>query len=250
MSNFFSCFSNGKGKLFYLDAVQRAKLPLNDPNQSPDSHSFIVEYMGKLGLLSRKNTTQDKLNAWEYNPFTKVLTCDAMNVKGDTKAVKKQLGNLDWKTIIPELNIKPIINPFEDFNRRKVSEKEIELLRQWGSVRGSVGDSFLGSILGSVGDSFLGSILGSVGGSIWGSIWDRIWDSVGDSIWGYTSSFLELEKWHGIDHKEGENPFQCMIDLWEAGLVPSFDGKTWRIHAGKNARVIFEISEDELTKDK
>jgi len=37
------------------------------------------------------------------------------------------------------------------------------------------------------------------------------------------------------------NPFQSGIDLWKRGLVPSFDGiDTWRLHAGKDARVVYE----------
>jgi len=32
------------------------------------------------------------------------------------------------------------------------------------------------------------------------------------------------------------------------GYVPSFDGKTWRLHAGIKARVVFEIAKEELEK--
>jgi len=43
------------------------------------------------------------------------------------------------------------------------------------------------------------------------------------------------------DHPEGINPFQPCIDLWERGLVPSFDGKTWRLHSGSEAKVVYEL---------
>jgi len=36
--------------------------------------------------------------------------------------------------------------------------------------------------------------------------------------------------------------------LWLGGFVPSFDGKTWRLHAGLKAKVVFEISAEELRK--
>jgi len=39
-----------------------------------------------------------------------------------------------------------------------------------------------------------------------------------------------------------------LVKLWEMGLVPSFDGKVWRLHGGKNAKVLFEISRKELRK--
>jgi hypothetical protein len=28
--------------------------------------------------------------------------------------------------------------------------------------------------------------------------------------------------------------------------VPSFDGKIWRLHAGKDAKIVYEISKEEL----
>jgi hypothetical protein len=34
--------------------------------------------------------------------------------------------------------------------------------------------------------------------------------------------------------------FSSAIQLWEAGLVPLFDGKTWRLHGGKKAEVLYK----------
>jgi len=28
--------------------------------------------------------------------------------------------------------------------------------------------------------------------------------------------------------------------LWEMGIVPSFDGKAWKLHAGEDAKTIYE----------
>lgn len=44
----------------------------------------------------------------------------------------------------------------------------------------------------------------------------------------------------------GEYPFAPCVKLWQLGLVPSFDGKMWRLHGGANAQILFEISADEL----
>ena len=41
-----------------------------------------------------------------------------------------------------------------------------------------------------------------------------------------------------------------LIKLWKQGLVPSFDGTTWRLHSGKKAKIIFEITKKELIKIK
>jgi len=37
------------------------------------------------------------------------------------------------------------------------------------------------------------------------------------------------------------NPYQCAIDLWNDGLVPSFDGKTWCLYGGKDAGILYEM---------
>ena len=71
----------------------------------------------------------------------------------------------------------------------------------------------------------------------WSSVRDSVRGSVWDSVRGYISSiFPDL----------GENPFQSCIDLWDKGLVPSFDGKIWRLHGEKDAKILFEITVEEL----
>jgi len=95
------------------------------------------------------------------------------------------------------------------------------------------------------------SVRASVGASVWNSVWYSVWTSVEASLQGsvyaYISSlFPNIKKWKYIEHKEGVNPFQSSIDLWHMGLVPSFDGKVWRLHKGKKAEVVLEISEEEL----
>jgi hypothetical protein len=60
---------------------------------------------------------------------------------------------------------------------------------------------------------------------------------VRDSVWAYISSFLSIKY---------KYDFTPAVHLWEQGLVPSFDGTTWRLHSGKNADIVFEISAKEL----
>ena len=110
-------------------------------------------------------------------------------------------------------------------NAKNVTEREIQLLHQWSSIRASVWASILDSILDSIRDS----------------IRDSVWASVKDSVGGYISSlFPKIEKWKYINHEKGENTFQSCIDLWNSGFVPSFDGKTWRLHSGENATIVYE----------
>ena len=126
------------------------------------------------------------------------------------------------------------VNPLKIQRNSLPTKTEIELLEKWNSVRGSVGASVRDSVRTLVGASVWNSVGDSVG--------DSFWVYVNDSLYAYISSlFPNIKKWEGIYHEEGVNPFQSGIDLWKRGLVPSFDGiDTWRLHAGKDARVVYE----------
>jgi len=82
----------------------------------------------------------------------------------------------------------------------------------------------------------------SVGDSACRFVWDSMWSSVDDFVYSYISSFFNLEKdeWKHCDFDFKGNPFQSAIDLWNMGLVPSFDGNVWRLHAGRDAKVVWE----------
>jgi hypothetical protein len=84
------------------------------------------------------------------------------------------------------------------------------------------------------------SVGDSVGASVWASVGASVGASVRASVGAYISSFFQLKKWEYIKHKSRENPFQSCIDLWEMGLVPSFDDKTWRLHGGEKAKILYE----------
>jgi len=60
-----------------------------------------------------------------------------------------------------------------------------------------------------------------------------VWNSVWEVTWAYTGSlFPNIKEWKGTNHRPDEYPFQPAVDLWKQGLVPSFDGKIWRLHGG------------------
>jgi hypothetical protein len=161
-----------------------------------------------------------------------------------------------------------VINPIYPFKLRQVTQvtnEQIDLLRQWASVRASVWDSVWDSVRdsvwASVRDSVWASVWASVRDSVWASVWDSVWDSVWasvrDSVWGsvrdsvwasvrasvrdYVSSlFPNIKKWKFTKHKAGIYPFQPAVDLWRQGIVPSFDGKLWHLHSGEKATIIWE----------
>jgi hypothetical protein len=78
------------------------------------------------------------------------------------------------------------------------------------------------------------SVTASIWESVRASIGSSIESSVADTVWAYISSLFPSE--------ESVNPFQSVIDLWKQGLVPSFDGKVWRLHGG--GKVLYEMEVD------
>ena len=143
-------------------------------------------------------------------------------------------------------------NPFKG-KPKKPTDKDIELLREWAKIDASVRASYWesvgypiwDSVWDSVGGSVTTSVWSSVGGCVTASIWSSVGDSARDSVWDsvrayFGSLFLNIKKWKGIDHKEGEYPFQPAVDLWYIGFVPAFDGEKWQLLSGKRAEVVWE----------
>ena len=287
MCKFFSFISDGSGKFYYFNDDQRKLILKNELKSNgwivtePDSHSSIARFYFRNGV-------EDSMNKYEFNPITRSFVIDQINTKDDSVLARDFVMNLDFRSIVAELNIVKIENPLEA-DGVYVDNYHILLLQKWSSVRdsvrASVGDSVWGSVWcsvrdsvrASVGDSVMDSVRDSVGGSVWfsvgDSVWfsvmdsavasvmdsavasvrDSVWASVRDSVWALVSSFFIIENnnWKycdGINFEGCENPFQSCIDLWSLGLVPSFDGKKWRLHAGKDAKIVFEISKEDLEK--
>ena len=240
MCKFFSGVSDGKGKFYYFDSKLRKKCLSGELTYVPDSHTSIADYYGFKGKA------EDTLNKYEYNPLTKEFTIDQLNTTDDSKEIKDKCNSLDFKDIVPELIIKDIVNPLELPEVKRVSKHDILNLKKWYSV----GDSVWYSVRDSVGDSVWDSVRDSVGDSVRDSVWYSVRDSVRYSVWdsvrAYTSTFFNIDQWKYIKHRKGVNPFAIILKLWNKGLVPSFDGKVWRLHTGKKAKVIFTITKEEL----
>ena len=105
---------------------------------------------------------------------------------------------------------KQIVPPFQ-IKPPKITDEHITLLREWQSVRQSVWESTL---------AYNGSFF----------ILPR-------NEWKYTEKI-----------KTDEYPFLPLVKLWEQGLVPSFDGETWRLHGERDAKILYEITEQDLKK--
>jgi len=203
-----------------------------------DSHASIA----KLWSID-----EDKCNKYEFNPLTRELKLDMQNLSFNDK----ELINIDElleevKEAVPELIIKPIIDPFKDIKfEGEVTDEMIGLVKEWSKVRNSIDDSVDNSVYNSI-DSFMDD---SIYDSIWDSVrdfagdsvldslgcsgWDSIRDSVNDSIWNSTIDFVDayFSSFFNIAYPYDFSP---AIKLWEMGLVPSFDGKKWRLHSYKS----------------
>jgi len=226
----------------------------------PDRKVFVAE-------MSGENRKYDQFK-WRWEKQTILKEVPEEELKELLLQESKKVGYNLFEACFP-------LNPLRVYPR-EVTEKDIEDLKKWASVRTSVwtsGKAFVWAFIkasvydlvgASVGDSVGdmvwrstgASVHASVGDSIWHSIGALVYDAVGPSVWAsvgasiktssrdfigaYISSIFPSMKWKSIEHKEGENPFQPAIDLWRRGFVPSFDGGVWRLHQGEKAEVVYE----------
>jgi hypothetical protein len=247
MCNFFSFVTdpvNHPAEYYHFDWEYR-KANLDD--DGADSHSHICAHF-KL--------TEDVCNKYEFYPLTKRFVIDQINSdRDDSEVAEKWVKRLDFKTVVEPLIVKPIVNPFELPEVERVTDEQIDWLKSWASVWGadwgaawasarasvleSVGALVRASVLDSVWES-VGDLVGalvrasvgaSVRASVGASLGASVRASVGPSVGAYISTFFAIEYQHD---------FSSAVKLWEAGLVPAFDGTVWRLHTGKDARVVYE----------
>ena len=259
---------NHPAEYYYFDWEYRKAHMEED---GADSHSHIC---------ARFKLDEDRCNKYEFNPLTKAFTIDQINSeRDDSEAAEKWANRLDFKTIVEPLIIKPIVNPFELPAVERVTDEQIDWLKSWASVRASVrvsvGNlvraSVRASVGNSVGNSVRDSVWDSVGNSVRDSVWDSVWnsvrDSVWDSVWNSVEASFGYSVWNSVEASFGysvwdsvwdsvgayvssfldipyQHDFTPAVKLWDDGLVPSFDGKVWRLHTGKNAKIVYEERED------
>ena len=170
---------------------------------------FKAEITPSGGYLHPEKPWNFAIDEDEPSWFTAAHKVEAMRAFRKWKKETYALINLD--------EARNPINPL--FGKpRKPTKKDIELLKQWASVRDSVGDSVRDSVRDSVG--------ASVGASVRAS--------VGASVGAYTGSLFNI--W------DGKYKFQPVVDLWKRGFVASFDEKTWRLHSGKESEIVYELT--------
>ncbi len=261
MCNAFSCIVKNNGDVLWGFGL--------------DSHTDLMERFGiadiaiadtSLLQFAKLEITPDNGNYLKPDKWTlhideeiKPEWFTVEDEKAAFAAHKKWLHQLQKVLVVKE-----IINPFLIKPPKRITDQHLGLLKVWASVWDSVKDSVWDSVKDSVWDSVKDSVWDSVGSSVWvsvkdsvkdsvgSSVWvsvkdsvwvsvkDSVWVSVKDSVWAYIGSFFKLRRsaWKYTDGIQTDGyPFQSAVDLWEMGLVPSYDGSVWRLHSGKNAKV-------------
>ena len=134
-----------------------------------------------------------------------------------------------WKKYVySKINLEEARNPINPFKlpKRIPTPEDIELLHKWAPFRHTANEIVIDTVRDTVGNT----------------VWDTVWATVGNTVWdtvgAYTGSLFNIEKWG--NYPAGTYPFQPAVDMWKHGLVPSYDGKTWRLHSGSKGEVVYE----------
>jgi len=229
MCKFFSFVTHAR-KPHYFDWSERQAVLCGDTNFDPDSHASIAALHG---------LDEDKCNKYEYNPLTQVFTIDRISAKrDDSEGAERWVRDLDFKAVVEPLIIKPIVHPLKVVGTR-LCQRDKDALKAWANVWRGVGQSVWRSVWESVGQSVGRSVWESVERNVWRNVRRGVGRSVGQrvgrNVWrtvsAYIASFFDIPSFA---------KYQPLWDLWDRGFVPSFDGKTWRLHHGPDATIVYE----------
>ena len=122
MCQFFSFITEPEchgGQRFYFDWDNRQQFNFDERQ---DSHSSIAKFY---------RLNEDKCNKYEYNPLTGAFKVDQINSEvDDSIQAEEWVRKLDFKKIVEPLIIKPIIHPLMLPKVEKVTEEQIDQLKQ------------------------------------------------------------------------------------------------------------------------
>jgi hypothetical protein len=282
-NEYFSPFQNFKyGKL--EDFINKEMTTIcNLSDNECDSGFYVTDVEGIIYSYNRKKDNvvfevevsgEHKIFNEYKQRFSTQKFIREIPLKELKELIKNQSDKMDWnyyESVFP-IDVRKV-----NKNDITVTDEVIMLLKEWDSVRNPVRGSVWDSVWNSVWDPVWNSVWISAWVSVWNpiwysawdSVWDPVWDSVGDSVgdsvrnpvWNpvwysvrdsvsaYTGSlFPNITKWKNTDHREVAYPFESGAKLWKKGFVPSYDGKVWRLHQGKDMKVVFEIDRNELLK--
>jgi len=133
-----------------------------------------------------------------YNPFTKEFEIEIRSNKDDSKIIKEKILNLDFKTIMPGVDFKKIINPKEILHINEVNSIEVNLLKKW-SLNYIIRDKIDSSKISTLADLVIYSHKDSIHDRIYNTIkrekvtFPTGWDFVCNNI-----EYLRCDIWETI----------------------------------------------------
>ena len=248
MCEAFSCLVT-RGDKVYWKAGQDSHDEIISMFQAED-HNLLDDKAPPLNTFARveivppnENYLNTNFSEWKFKIDENIVP---FFITGDgTYEELCRQALLEWTKEVYTFNISEARNPIHPFKITApiITKDHLCLLKQWDSVRDSVGNSVVNSVWNSVGDS--------VWNSVRNSVWNSVVNSVRDSVWVYMGSLFPILEWKYIDYnnplfKKNIYPFQSAVDLWKQGLVSSFDGKLWRLHGGLEGKTLWKGTVDSI----
>lgn len=178
----------------------------------------------------------------------------------------------EWKAFAYDFDLAGLMSYFDNLSLEPVTptESDMALLKEWAIYKSDSANAedkgadesepWSGNSIYTDAAQYLNDTFGTVYGQCPGptvchgieaalgtlldpATEDYIGSSVGEKEF-VGSFFTNTTKWSASG--SSEYPYQACADLWMRGLIPSFDGTTWRLSSGKDGTVVYEITEDEL----
>jgi len=259
MCNAFSCLVTRGGKVYWKAGIDSHEALIYmfkglDNNLSDDKTPPLNTFARIEIVPPRQDYLNTDFKKWKYKIDEKIKP---EFLSDEHKGLCRTELDKWAEEIYSKINLEEARNPINPFHMKppkKITEKHIKLLRQWRNVWNYVEDSVWNSILYETGEDvgrdvwlngfdetgILDNTLKGIGGVVNEGVWS-IWGSVKSSIRAYYGSlFPGIKEWKGVTSKDGSYPFQSAVDLWKQGLVPSYDGKVWRLHGCKDAKILWE----------
>jgi hypothetical protein len=256
MCTFFSfctCPSFHPGKRFYFNWKQRNSKESAYQDIYCDSHDHIIHHYKLDDAV---------VNKYEYNPFTKRLIADTINSSiNDIAQVRDWAEKFDFKRIVKPLIKTDVINPFDlptaDANMIAVDllNKFIHLIESDDINIAAIAARSAIQIKHHVCTNLFYKLksLSSCAYDIKTPIIHSLFEHYGaryinESKYGKISRFIDL-----IDYLYFISLFDLDIlkyldircikyveELWNMGIVISYDGDKYRLHSDHNAKIIYE----------
>ena len=191
MCNFLSLVETDR-HVFYLftpeQRIAHSKKPLADKRGNAykmDSHASICAFYG---------LDEDKVNKYEWNPYTKKIAIDRQVFDVDEKHVQAYLDGIDWHPICGD------IEGLRDFCARL---REIPFFKRCGSLPDGV-KLFKTRV----------AAWDAARASARASAWDAAWDAARDAAWAAASDAASDAAWYAAWDAE----LYAMITFLCAGL--------------------------------